>query len=98
MHDTIARVIAHLNPKKLQQCFADWMRDVTKRTEGELIAIDGKTLRGSWQPGDRGSAIHMVSAFACHSAFYGIFARRRFRSRILKLFHKLCFGRYRQGD
>lgn len=68
VHDTIARVIAHLNPKKLQQCFADWMRDVTKRTEGELIAIDGKTLRGSWQPGDRGSAIHMVSAFACHSA------------------------------
>jgi len=68
VHDTIARVIAHLNPKKLQQCFADWMNDVTKRTDGELIAIDGKTLRGSWQPGERGSAIHMVSAFSCHSA------------------------------
>jgi len=50
VHDTIARVIAHLNPKKLQQ------------------SIDGKTLRGSWQPGERGSAIHMVSAFSCHSA------------------------------
>ena len=34
-------------------------------TEGQLIAIDGKTLRSSYQRGDRQSTIHMVNAFAC---------------------------------
>ncbi|RVU31975.1 ISAs1 family transposase [Rheinheimera riviphila] len=68
VHDTIARVISQLEPALLQQCFIDWMCDVSSRTEGELVAIDGKTLRGSWQPGNRSSAIHMVSAFACSSS------------------------------
>jgi predicted transposase YbfD/YdcC len=68
VHDTIARVISKLEPALLQQCFIDWMNDVSTRSAGELIAIDGKTLRGSWQPGDRSSAIHMVSAFACSNS------------------------------
>lgn len=68
VHDTIARVISQLEPALLLQCFIDWMCDVSSRTEGEMVAIDGKTLRGSWQPGNRSSAIHMVSAFACSSS------------------------------
>ncbi|OBP15483.1 hypothetical protein A5320_09025 [Rheinheimera sp. SA_1] len=52
----------------MQQCFIDWMCDVSSRTEGELVAIDGKTLRGSWRLGSRSSAIHMVCAFACSSS------------------------------
>lgn len=47
-----------------QQCFIQWAQSVNERTEGELIAIDGKVLRGSYQRESRRSAIHMVSAFA----------------------------------
>jgi hypothetical protein len=64
-HDTIDRVISQLEPALLQQYFIDWMCDVSARTEGELVAIDSKTLRSSWLPGNRSSAIHMVSTFAC---------------------------------
>lgn len=68
VHDTIARVISQVEPKQFQQCFANWVHDICQRTDGQLIAIDGKTLKGSWQPGERGSAIHMVSAFACENS------------------------------
>lgn len=37
---------------------------VHKLTQGELVAIDGKTLRGSYNRDDRNSTIHMVSAYA----------------------------------
>ncbi|PHM23944.1 hypothetical protein Xbud_03433 [Xenorhabdus budapestensis] len=63
-HDTIARTIACIEPHQFQQCFIHWMQAVTLLTEGSLIAIDGKTLRASYNREDRCSAIHMVSAFA----------------------------------
>jgi hypothetical protein len=40
------------------------MQSVHQLTEGQVVAIDGKTLRGSYQPGERSSTIHMVSAYA----------------------------------
>jgi len=40
------------------------MKEVVELTEGEVIAIDGKTVRRSFKDGNRRSAIHMVSAFA----------------------------------
>ncbi|GGA53413.1 hypothetical protein CYANOKiyG1_73460 [Okeania sp. KiyG1] len=46
-HDTFARVFARLEPEKLQQCFLSWIQSVSEITDGERIAIDGKTLRGS---------------------------------------------------
>ena len=64
VHDTIARIISGLKPEQLQQCFVNWMQDVSARTNNEVIAIDGKTLRGSYNRKDRQSTIHMVSAFA----------------------------------
>jgi len=63
-HDTIARVICKLNPKKLQTCFVDWVSSISEVTEGEIISIDGKTVRRSFKKGNRKSAIHMVSAWA----------------------------------
>lgn len=41
------------------------MQAVHELKQGEVIAIDGKTLRGSYHREDRKSTIHMVNAFAC---------------------------------
>ncbi|MEZ9631454.1 ISAs1 family transposase [Vibrio breoganii] len=62
--DTIARVMGMISPKAMQQAFIDWMRDCHELTEGEVIAIDGKTVRGSYSKSKERSAIHMVNAFA----------------------------------
>jgi len=66
-HDTIARVLSRLSPKALQDSFIAWMNDACELSQGEVIAIDGKTVRRSFKKGDRKSAIHMVSAWACQN-------------------------------
>lgn len=63
--DTIARIISRIDPEQFRACFINWMQAVHESTEGQLIAIDGKTLRSSYQRGDRQSTIHMVNAFSC---------------------------------
>lgn len=62
--DTFARLIAVIKPQEFQACFLAWMRAVHSLTLGEVVAIDGKTLRGSYDRDDRLSTIHMVSAYA----------------------------------
>jgi predicted transposase YbfD/YdcC len=64
-HDTIARLMARLEPNVLQQCFFQWMSDVLEAIEGDIIAIDGKTLRRSFDKASRKNALHMVSAWSC---------------------------------
>lgn len=61
--DTIARVISRISPKELETCFISWMANVSEATVGRVIAVDGKTLRRSYDNKKRTSAIHMVSAF-----------------------------------
>ena len=63
-HDTFARVFARLNPEQLQESFLSWVRAVSKVSEGEVIAIDGKTVRRSYDQGKNKGAIQMVSAWA----------------------------------
>lgn len=63
-HDTFARVLARLKPEELQQCFLRWMQAVSEVTQGEVVAVDGKTLRRSFDRASGKSAIHMVSAWA----------------------------------
>lgn len=63
-HDTFSRVFARLNPEELQNAFLSWVRSVSQLTTGEVIAIDGKTVRRSYDKGDGKGAIHMVSAWA----------------------------------
>jgi len=53
-HDTIARVLVKLNPMGLESCFAQWMSCVAKLSDHEVVAIDGKTLRRSWDRTSRG--------------------------------------------
>ena len=66
-HDTIARVLSRLDPTALQNSFISWVNAASQLTDGEVIAIDGKTVRRSFQTGNRKSAIHMVSAWACQN-------------------------------
>ena len=47
-HDTFVRVLARLKPEELQQGFLSWMQAVSEVTHGEVMAIDGKTLRRSF--------------------------------------------------
>nr|WP_225226340.1 ISAs1 family transposase [Komarekiella delphini-convector] len=63
-HDTFARVFAQLNPQQFQECFISWMKSVYKITEGEVVAIDGKTLCGSYDHNSEQNAIQIVSAWA----------------------------------
>jgi predicted transposase YbfD/YdcC len=63
-HDTFARVMAMLEPEELQKCFVGWVSSISELSEGEVIAIDGKTLRHSYDRTDGKAAIHMVSAWA----------------------------------
>jgi predicted transposase YbfD/YdcC len=62
--DTFARVLARLDPAAFEKCLLAWIQAVQEITQGRLIAIDGKTLRGSYDRGDGKAAIHMVSAWA----------------------------------
>ena len=62
--DTIARVMRRLDTKQFQTCFINWMQGVATVTDGDVIAIDGKTLRRSYDNNSGKSAIHMVSAWS----------------------------------
>ena len=64
-HDTIARVISRLSPKGLQDSFVEWVQSIANLTDVEVIAIDGKKARRSYDKRTNKSAIHMVSAWAC---------------------------------
>ena len=61
---TIARVMGMISSTRLQKCFIEWMKDCCELTDGEVVAIDGKTVRGSYDKARDKKAIHMVNAFA----------------------------------
>src|ERR1700694_5710861 len=63
-HDTFNRVLRLLEPVQFQACFLSWMQAVAAATQGEVVAIDGKRLRRSFDKGTAKRAIHMVSAWA----------------------------------
>jgi predicted transposase YbfD/YdcC len=63
-HDTFNRVFARIKPDKFQECFVDWMKDVAELTAGEVVAIDGKTVRHSFDRASSKAPIQMVSAWA----------------------------------
>ena len=46
--DTIARIISSLSPEELQSYFIKWMAAVEERTDVKIVAVDGKTLRHSY--------------------------------------------------
>ena len=66
-HHTIAHVMGMLSGKQLQKLFITWMRDCHTLTEGAVVAIDGKSLRGTYDKSKRDNVIHMVSAFSAEN-------------------------------
>jgi predicted transposase YbfD/YdcC len=66
-HDTFGRVFAAVDATQFQQGFLRWVRTIWPTGAGEVVAIDGKTLRRSHDRGIGKDAIHLVSAWASQS-------------------------------
>lgn len=62
-HDTFNRVISMLDPKELNDSFVAWTKSIAELTDGEVVAIDGKCMRGSSDEGT-GTYTHLISAWA----------------------------------
>ncbi len=63
-HDTFGEVFAALDAAEFERCFLEWVQAVSVLTAGQVIAIDGKTLRRSHDQRRGKAALHMVSAWA----------------------------------
>ena len=63
-HDRFNAIFATLNPAEFEKCLLSWITALHEITSGQIVAIDGKTLRGSFDKASGKSAIHMVSAWA----------------------------------
>ena len=66
-HDTFGRVFARLDPAEFRRCFLAWVRAMVPDTVGQVVALDGKTLRRSHDRANGKAALHMVCAWACGS-------------------------------
>jgi len=66
-HDTFNRVFAFLSPDIFCECFTNWVKDIIKILPGQVIPIDGKTIRRSHDKRSNKGAIHMVSAWAAEN-------------------------------
>jgi predicted transposase YbfD/YdcC len=63
-HDTFRRVFSVIDPDAFQTCFARWTQTLHEATNGEVIALDGKTIRHSFDTASGQPALHIVSAWA----------------------------------
>lgn len=66
-HDRFNAVLAAVRPAEFEKCLLNWITSLQDVTEGQIVAIDGKTLRRSYDKASSKSAIHMVSAWATES-------------------------------
>lgn len=64
-HDTIARVLCRLKADEVEQAFHKWISGLINVTDCEVIAIDGKTARRSFDTRHRRNPLHSVSAWCC---------------------------------
>jgi predicted transposase YbfD/YdcC len=63
-HDRFNAIFAAIKPAEFEKCLLNWITTLHEVTDGQIIAIDGKTLRGSFDAASSKAAIHMVSAWA----------------------------------
>jgi predicted transposase YbfD/YdcC len=62
--DTFRRVFSRLDPQAFERCFLDWMTSVVELSGGKLVAIDGKSIRRSFDHAwDKSGMAHLVSLF-----------------------------------
>lgn len=64
-HDCIAYVISRLPPEEFQRCFISWVKAIKGEVDLEIVAVDGKTARGSRDRKNNKKPLHMVSAWGC---------------------------------
>ncbi len=62
--DTFRRVFEFINPEELNRCFLRWIETLVTKMGGEIIPIDGKTIRGSYDRNQGVAALHVISAWA----------------------------------
>lgn len=63
-HDRFNAILAAIKPAEFEKCLLSWITTLQEVTGGQIVAIDGKTLRRSFDAASGKSAIHMVSAWA----------------------------------
>ena len=63
-HDTFGRVFGLIDPEEFQVCFSSWVESLRKHVDKEIVAIDGKTLRRSFDKANEKLPFHIVSAWA----------------------------------
>src|ERR1700692_3837817 len=63
-HDRFNAILAAIKPAEFEKCLLSWIMALHEITEGQIVAIDGKTLRRSFDAASSKAAIHMVSAWA----------------------------------
>jgi predicted transposase YbfD/YdcC len=63
-HDRFNAVLAAIKPAEFEKCFLSWITALQEITAGQVVAIDGKTLRRSFDAASGKTAIHLVSAWA----------------------------------
>jgi predicted transposase YbfD/YdcC len=63
-HDTVRRLFERLDPGQFQRCFLGWIEALHEATGRQVVAIDGKSLRRSFDRAKGKSALHLVHAWA----------------------------------
>lgn len=63
-HDTIERVFQRVKPSEFERCFREWTRALASELGIKQLAIDGKTLRRSFDGAAAKSALHLISAWS----------------------------------
>ena len=66
-HDTFGRVFARLDAAQFEACFVNWVQHLHELTRGQLLAIDGKTLRRSHDRTQKKGPLHLVNVWASAS-------------------------------
>lgn len=63
-HDTIGRLFWRLNPQAFGACFEAWTQELHEQTQGQILAVDGKSVRRSFDTATGKKALHVVSVWA----------------------------------
>jgi predicted transposase YbfD/YdcC len=75
-HDTFGRVFSLLDPDALERCFLAWMSSLVGLSGGRLLALDGKSIRRSFEHAwDKSGMAHLVSAFVNQEGNRLVFAQ-----------------------
>jgi len=63
-HDTFGDVFAALSPEAIQTRFISWVETIRDKIKGDIVAVDGKTIRRSKDLANNKRAVHIISAWS----------------------------------